>query len=80
MVECNDLFQKMSEYLDGEMDVATIEVAMGHLAHCPECVDILEAFKRSVALLKGTESQILPEPERRRLKALIEEEMKKLTS
>jgi len=80
MVECKDLFQRMSEYLDGEMDVAAIEMAMGHLAHCLECKDILEAFKRSVVLLKRAESQTLPEMERRRLKAMIDEEVRKLSS
>lgn len=52
MIVCKDLFEKMSEYLDGEMDLAMIEEAERHLSHCIECKETLETFRKSVALLK----------------------------
>ena len=78
MIACKDLFEKMSEYLDGEMDLSMIEEAERHLGHCIECKETLETFRKSVALLKRTEGKKLPEDDRKRLEALIHKEMEKI--
>ena len=58
MIACKDLFEKMSEYLDGELDLAMIEEAERHLGHCIECKETLEAFRKSVAILKRAKVKV----------------------
>ncbi|MDH3973692.1 MAG: zf-HC2 domain-containing protein [Deltaproteobacteria bacterium] len=78
MVKCKDLFGKMSEYLDGEMDLAMIEEAERHIGHCTECKETLDTFRKSVALIKRTKTKKLPHDDRKRLKELIQREMEKM--
>jgi len=78
MVACRDLFEKMSEYLDGETDHAMIKAAERHLDHCVECKETLETFRKSIALLKKTKAKKLPDDNRKRLKDLINKEIDKL--
>lgn len=78
MIDCKDLFEKMSEYLDGEMDLAMIEVAEKHVGDCIDCKETLESFKKSVALLKKTKIKKMSEDDKSRLRDLIHKEMDKL--
>ena len=78
MIACKDLFEKMSEYLDGEMDLAMIEEAERHLGHCIECKETLEAFRKSVALLKKAKMKTMSENDKNSLRELIHKEMDKL--
>ena len=78
MIVCKDLFEKMSEFLDGEMDLAMIEEAEGHLSHCIECKETLEVFRKSVALLKKAKIKKMSENDKNRLRDLIHKEMDKL--
>ena len=78
MVVCKDLFERMSEYIDGELDLVTIEEAERHLGHCVGCKETLETFKRSISLLKKSKKRGLPEREMKRLKELIRIEADKL--
>ena len=78
MIACKDLFEKMSEFLDGEIDLAMIEEAERHLGHCIECKETLETFRKSVALLKSTKRKKMSENDKNCLRELIHKEMDKL--
>jgi len=78
MIACKDLFEKMSEFIDGEMDIAMIEEAERHLGHCIECKETLDTFRKSVALLKKAKIKKMSENDKNRLRELIHKEMDKL--
>ena len=78
MIACKDLFEKMSEYLDGEMPLSMIEEAEKHVGHCIECEETLESFKKIIALLKRTKTKKIPDVDKNRLRELIHKEMEKL--
>ncbi len=78
MTVCKELFEKMSEYLDGEMNLAMMKEAEKHLAHCTGCEETVETFKKCVSHLKRTKGKTLPKKEKERLKELIQKEIERL--
>ncbi len=77
MTVCKELFEKMSEYLDGEMDLAMMKEAEKHLAHCTGCEETVKTFKKCVSILKKTRAKTLPEKEKNHLKELIQQEIRR---
>lgn len=58
---CRELFEKLSEYLDGELDPRTCEDAEEHLEDCAPCRAFLESLRRTVALLDHLPAESVPE-------------------
>ena len=79
MTVCKELFEKMSEYLDGEMDLAMMKEAEKHLVHCTECEETVKIFKKCVSILKTTKNKTLPKKVKTQLKKLIEKEIQNLS-
>ncbi len=79
MTVCKELFEKMSEYLDGEMNLAMMKEAEKHLAHCTECEETVKTFKKCVSILKTTKNKTLPKKVKTQLKKLIEKEIQNLS-
>ena len=77
MTVCKELFEKMSEYLDGEMSLAMMKEAEKHLAHCTGCEETVKAFKKSISFLQRTRAKTLPEKEKKQLKELIQQEIQR---
>ena len=50
MTVCKELFEKMSEYLDGEMNLAMMKEAEKHLGQCTGCKETVEAFQKDAYL------------------------------
>jgi RNA polymerase sigma-70 factor (ECF subfamily) len=67
---CRDLFERLSEYLDGELDQAICSEMGTHLEDCPPCQAFLESLKRTIALVRRTPGAELP-PEVRRALLLL---------
>lgn len=67
--ECRELFARLSEYLDEEIDAAGCEAVDEHLADCAPCRDFLESLRRTVRLVQAQPGSSLPAGERN---ALIE--------
>jgi len=59
--ECLALFAQLSEYLDGELDLAACAAVEEHMADCERCRDFLESMKRAVAYVASMETPELPE-------------------
>jgi anti-sigma factor RsiW len=65
---CVDLFARMSEYLDGELDGDIRRKIEQHLTQCRSCRTCLTTLRRTVALCREMGSLPIPEDVSRRLK------------
>ena len=63
--ECRSLFERLSEYLDGEIDAEGCADLDAHLADCPPCREFLESLRRTVRLVQSDPSAALPVEARR---------------
>jgi anti-sigma factor RsiW len=71
---CIEMFEKLSEYIDGELDQTTCEELERHAEKCIPCKICLMTLKRTVKLCKGVEGEVpVPETLSERMKALIKE-------
>ena len=68
---CLEMFEKLSEYIDGELDHATCDEIQQHAEDCVACFSCLETLKRTVALCKNVKEQPIPPNFSEKLKALI---------
>ena len=46
--QCREIFQRLSEYMDGELNPDLCDRLEGHLDDCPPCVAFLESLRRTV--------------------------------
>jgi anti-sigma factor RsiW len=71
---CIEMFEKLSEYIDGELDQDTCKELERHAENCIPCKICLMTLKRTVKLCKGVEGEVpIPETLSERMKALIKE-------
>jgi len=66
--ECKEYFEKISEYLDGELDSETCEKIECHLRECPECLHCFESLKRTAEICRSLPREKIPEDVEQRLK------------
>jgi anti-sigma factor RsiW len=69
---CRELFEKLSEYLDGELDPSLCAEAEAHLEDCPPCKEFLESLRRTVGILGRLPEEKLPEEIRREMREWAE--------
>lgn len=65
--ECREMFQRLSEYIDGELDPDLCERFDRHMGDCAPCVAFVESLKRTVALLRRTPGARLSEDQKREI-------------
>ena len=68
---CLELFEKLSEYIDSELDEATCREIETHLQECMQCRVCLETLKRSVAICRHSTPSAPPASLSKRLAGLI---------
>jgi len=73
--ECKEHLQRISEYLDGELDSSICRQVEEHLAACPECRDCLESLRRTIQLCKEAAQQDIPPQAREHLRAVLREHL-----
>ena len=66
---CRQLFERLSEYLDGELPEDLCGKIDEHMGDCPPCRRFLESLQRTVKLVESESGAVLPEEAKR---ALIE--------
>ena len=71
--KCRELFEKLSEYIDNELDPANCDAIEAHLQHCPPCQSCLATLKQTVALCREMKTSAMPEAASNRLRATIEQ-------
>lgn len=71
--KCRAMFEKLSEYIDNELDAASCHEIEKHAKECIQCHVCLETLKRTIDLCKQTGEKPVPEVFSLKLKALIRE-------
>jgi hypothetical protein len=69
---CLELFEKLSEYLDDELDEVTCQDIEKHVKECVPCFVCLQTLKRTIDLCKQTEARSVPEGFSKKLKEVIQ--------
>ena len=73
--KCRELFAKLSEYMDNELDQANCDAIEAHLQQCPPCQACLATLKQTVALCREMKSSDMPKEAYDRLRTTIEKMM-----
>lgn len=71
--DCLAMFEKLSAYIDNELDPVTCQDIEKHAANCTACQACLETLKQTVALCKEAPGPRPREAFSRHLKQLIEQ-------
>ncbi len=71
--KCRWMFEKLSEYIDNELDDPTCRDIENHAEACIACQVCLGTLKRTIALCKEMDSAPVPGEISARLKTFIEE-------
>jgi anti-sigma factor RsiW len=69
--QCRELFAKLSEYLDNELDKVTCRDIEDHLRQCKPCQVCLHTLKRTVALCHELKASSVPQDFSDRLRLLL---------
>ena len=69
--ECKKDFQRMSEYLDGELNSDICREIEDHLRHCPECRECVDSLQKSIELCKKAAAEKITPDMRGRLRAAL---------
>lgn len=59
--ECREMFERLSEYLDGELPVEVCERYARHIEDCAPCVQFVESLRRAVRLVESSPELKLPD-------------------
>jgi len=74
---CRDVFDLLSEYVDGELDSATRETLVRHLDACPPCERFLRTFQKTRALCRESLMVQMPDELRERLRSFLRDKISK---
>lgn len=78
--DCKALFERVSEYLDGELEPAVCQKIEEHIKDCPQCEDCFEALRKTVGVCRDLPHEDVSEDIRLRLrnalKKLLEDQAK----
>lgn len=69
---CLEMFKKLSEYIDGELDSVTCEELERHVEECVPCKICLTTLKKTVKICNEMESNPVPKAVSERLKEMIQ--------
>lgn len=78
---CRELFDLLSEYVDGELPADTCEEIEAHMQGCSPCIQFLDSFKSSIRLTREfhprEELGPMPEPLRHTLEKAYEKSLRR---
>ena len=70
---CLDMFEKLSEYIDGEVDASTCNEIEKHIDNCVSCKICLATLKQTVSLCKEVKQSPVPADVSKRINQLIKD-------
>jgi anti-sigma factor RsiW len=69
---CLELFEKLSEYIDQELEPETRRHIEAHVAECLACFECLQTLKQTIALCRQAGDQPVPAAFSRKLHAMLQ--------
>jgi anti-sigma factor (TIGR02949 family) len=69
--DCKKNFERISEYLDGELVLEDCQQIEQHLEECPECRDCFDALKKTIDLCRKSSRDEIPEDMRVRIRSRL---------
>jgi hypothetical protein len=66
-MECKDLVQYLSDYIDHNLDEALTQEAQEHLATCENCRVVLDTTQQTIFLYREQGKREIPAARRKRL-------------
>ena len=76
-MRCRQVVDKISEYLDGELDPELVRELERHLEHCEDCRVVVDTTRKTVDVFCHTEPAPLPVDVRERLNQMFAERLRK---
>ena len=71
--DCMAYFDRISEYLDGELEDDICRKIEEHLQSCPECGECVESLRKSIRICKEATKEEMPGNVLARLKESLQE-------
>jgi anti-sigma factor RsiW len=69
--QCRQLFERLSEYIDNELDQVVCDRIENHLKQCEPCQACLQTLKQTVAICHEMKSTRVPQDFSNRLRSML---------
>ena len=76
-MRCRQVIDKISEYIDGELDPELVRELERHLEHCEDCRIVVDTTRKTVEIFCHAEPAALPEDVRGRLNQMFAQRFRK---
>ena len=57
-LSCKEILEKLSEYIDEELDPSLCDEIDGHMGDCPPCVAFMNTLKKTVKLFNKAGQEV----------------------
>jgi anti-sigma factor RsiW len=74
-LNCKGVIREISNYIDGELELAIRQKLERHLEHCEDCTLILDQTRKSIEILCDSEAIPLPSDLRMRLRTALRDKL-----
>ena len=74
-MECNDVAQRLTDLMEGDLDRDEESAALEHLATCPSCEQVLAETRDVVSLAREYGRVVLTDADRARMFGVLVDEM-----
>lgn len=71
--DCKRDFERLSEYLDGELDDALCSEIERHFRECPECRACVDSMRKTIRLCREAAIEVIPAQAKARLRVMLQE-------
>jgi anti-sigma factor RsiW len=76
-MRCRQVIDKISEYIDGELDPELVRELERHLQHCEDCRVVVDTTRQTVEVFCHTEPAPLPSDVHERLNQMFRQSFRK---
>jgi anti-sigma factor RsiW len=76
-MRCRQVIDKISEYIDGELDPELVRELERHLQHCEDCRVVVDTTRQTVEVFCHTEPAPLPNDVHERLNQMFRHSFRK---
>ena len=70
-MRCRQVVDKISEYLDGELDPELVREMERHMEHCDDCRLVVDTTRKTIEIFCRTDPAPLPDDVRERLNQMF---------